>query len=143
MENNVSVKIKAILENVSFARLVVSGFLLECNLLVNTVNEIKTIVSEAITNSIYHGYNLDSNNYVTLNLDLKDNHLTIEVIDDGVGIDDIELAKTPLYSSKPTEERSGLGFTIMEMFSDEVIVTSKEENGRGTKVVCKKVLDLG
>lgn len=142
IENKLKCELKSILENVSLSRLIVSGFLLNYNLVVSTINEIKTIVSEAITNSIVHGYLQDENNIVTLELEYKNDWLTIIVTDDGVGIDDIEEAKMPLFTTKQETERSGLGFTIMEMFSDEMEVYSKFNNQKGTKVICKKYLGI-
>lgn len=136
MKNNVKIKMSANKNNITFARGAVSSFLVNCDLTINFLNEIKTIVSEAVTNAIVHGYLNDENKIVNLEFDLNDDLLTIVVEDFGVGIEDVEKAKEPLFSTKLQEERAGLGFTIMEVFSDEMIVESKV--GEGTKVICKK-----
>ena len=99
------------------------------------ISDIKTAVSEAVTNCIVHGYE-GREGKISLKCELNDNELTIEVHDDGVGIDDIERAMEPMYTSKPQLERSGMGFSFMEAFMDEVHVYSKE--GEGTKVIMTK-----
>ena len=126
------------LKNVPFSRGIVSSFFLDENVTINVINEIKTIVSEAVTNAIVHGYNSDNSKEVTLNLYLDDNILKIIVEDKGVGIEDLNKAKEPLYSTKTSEERAGLGFTIMEIFSDELDIDTKVNEG--TKLTITKYL---
>lgn len=138
MKNNVKIKMCANKNNITFARGAIASFLVNCDLTINAINEIKTIVSEAVTNAIVHGYQNDEEKIVHLEFDLHDELLTIIVEDFGVGIEDIEKAKEPLFSTKLQEERAGLGFTIMEVFSDEMTIESKL--GVGTKIVCIKKL---
>lgn len=111
-------------ENVIFCRTVAIGFLINLNLEVGVLNEIKTAISEAVTNAIVHGYKSDESKLVEFVMSYDDSQITMEVIDYGIGIEDIEQARVPLYSSKISEERAGLGFTIMEVFSDELMVES-------------------
>jgi len=131
-------KFSAQLKNVIFARGAVSSFLLEQDLTLSLINEIKTIASEAVTNSIVHGYNHDPEKFVFLSMELDNNVLKLIIKDEGVGIEDIEQAKAPLFSTKVDEERAGLGFTIMDIFSDEMEITSKLLEG--TTVICIKKL---
>ena len=137
--NSIKVLLQANLENVSVARGIVSSFLSNEDVTVNVYNEIKTIVSEGVTNAIVHGYQNDSSKFLGLDCYLKNNLLTIIIKDEGIGIDDIEKAKKPFYTSKPESERSGMGFTVMESFMDSVTVTSKI--GVGTEVVLIKNLE--
>lgn len=136
MYNELKTSFLAYNENVMLARTITVGFLIELNLPINVINEIKTVVSEAVTNAIVHGYLNDSTKYVYMNLKYDDENIYIDVIDNGVGIDDIEKAKEPLYSTKIDEERAGLGFTIMEVFTDHLDVAS--HINEGTKVTMVK-----
>jgi len=136
MEKYMKIEFKARLENVSLARGVVACFLFDNDLTISVLNEIKTIVSEAVTNAIVHGYQNDNKSIVTVSMLLIDDILTLTVHDVGIGIKNIEEARTPLFSTKLNEERSGLGFTIMEVFSDEIYIDSEE--GSGTTVSCIK-----
>ncbi|MFI3329758.1 MAG: anti-sigma F factor [bacterium] len=136
--NKVSVRFKSDVKNVALARNIASAFILEKDPTVSLINEVKTIVSEAVTNAIVHGYDSDDSFEVSMNLEINDNELSIEVVDYGMGIIDIEQAKTPLYSTKSDVERSGLGFTIIEVFSDTLHITSLE--GLGTTIHATKKL---
>ncbi len=136
MMNKMEIKFSALTQNIIFARGSVSSFLLNLDLQVGIHNEIKTLVSEAVTNSIVHGYEEDETKEVLLKCQIEGNLVTIKVVDEGVGIDNIEEARKPLFSTKKELERSGLGFTILEAFCDELTVTS--ELGVGTTVICKK-----
>jgi len=140
MKNIVKLEFSALLSNVTFARGAISSLLLDLDLTLNVVNEIKTIVSEAVTNAIVHGYGNDSSKMVYTEFIINYDVLTIIVKDEGVGIEDVEKAKEPLFTTKLTEERAGLGFTIMEIFSDELEVIS--QIGEGTTIICTKKLDL-
>lgn len=131
-------KFSATLKNVSLARGAVASFLLEQDLTINLVNEIKTIVSEAVTNAIVHGYAQNADELVFMSLSLENKKLTITVQDTGVGIVDVEKARKPLFTTREDEDRAGLGFTIMEIFSDSVEVNS--EVGKGTTVICTKMI---
>lgn len=138
MKNYMEMKFRATLSNVMFARGAVASFLLDQDLTLNLINEIKTIVSEAVTNAIVHGYENDSDKLVFLSLLIENNLLTITIKDDGVGIENIDQAREPLYSTKEDEERAGLGFTIMDIFADSIEVISSL--GVGTSVICTKKL---
>ena len=136
MYNEMHVRFLSKLENVTLARTLAVGFLVDLNLNLNTMNEIKTIVSEAVTNSIVHGYSCEQDKWVELRMAYNDEVIEIEIIDEGVGIEDIEKAKEPLYSSKNDEERAGLGFTIMEVFTDNLEV--KSAVNVGTSIIMTK-----
>ncbi|HHZ12168.1 MAG TPA: anti-sigma F factor [Acholeplasmataceae bacterium] len=138
MKNYMEMQFSATLKNVSFARATAACFLLEQDLTLNVINEIKTIVSEAVTNAVVHGYAEDPGKLVCMSLSLEEGKLTITVRDDGVGIPDVKKAREPLFTTREDEDRAGLGFTIMEIFSDSVEVLS--EVGRGTTVICTKML---
>ncbi|SHF11047.1 anti-sigma F factor [Caloramator proteoclasticus] len=121
--------------NESFARVVVAAFASQLDPTLEELSDVKTAVSEAVTNAIIHGYE-DTEGMVTLRCKIEDNKLTIEVEDNGKGIENVELARQPLYTSRPELERSGMGFTVMETFMDSVEVFS--EPGKGTKVMMTK-----
>ena len=123
--------------NEGFARMAVSAFISQLDPTIDAVAEVKTAVSEAVTNAIVHGYE-GVTGYVTLTCQWVGNVLTISVEDKGRGITDIAMARTPLFTTKPEHERSGMGFTVMENFMDSVEVYSKPMEG--TKVVMVKKL---
>jgi stage II sporulation protein AB (anti-sigma F factor) len=123
--------------NEGFARMAVSAFISQLDPTIDAVAEVKTAVSEAVTNAIVHGYE-GVTGYVTLSCQWVGNVLTIAVEDKGRGISDIAMARTPLFTTKPEHERSGMGFTVMENFMDSVEVYSKPMEG--TKVVMVKRL---
>lgn len=130
--NSFDMKIKARSENEAFARQVVSSFAIGMNPTIDELEDIKTVVSEAVTNSIVHGYNNDSDKIIDIKASLDNNSMEIIIEDYGVGIDDIDKAVEPFFTTKPEEERSGMGFTLMKSFMDEFELTSKL--GEGTKV---------
>ncbi len=136
MKKYVKMRFNADIENVTFARGTVTSFLINEDLTLNEMNEIKTIVSEAITNAIVHGYLEDATKEVDFEIILENKILTLIVEDKGIGIEDVAKAREPLFSTKLETERAGLGFTIMEIFSDELKIES--ELGKGTKVIAKK-----
>jgi|SRR5690554_258076 len=138
MKNYMEMKFSAQLKNVAFARGVVASFLVEQDLTLSLINEIKTITSEAVTNAIIHGYFEDPSKFVFLSMEVENNVLKLIIEDFGVGIEDLEQARLPLFSTKENEERAGLGFTIMDIFSDELEIVTKL--GEGTKVICVKNL---
>ena len=123
------------LENVVFSRSVLVGFILDLNLDVNFVNELKTVVSEAVTNAIVHGYKENKEETVYLEIAYDDENIYITVEDKGIGIEDIEKAKEPLYSTNKEAERAGLGFTIMEVFTDKMEIISSLNNGTILKFI--------
>ena len=123
--------------NVAFARIAVSSFAAQLDPSIEEIMDIKTAVSEAVTNSIIHGYE-NKIGVIKILCKLSKNYIEIEISDNGKGILDIEKAKEPLFTTKPELERSGMGFTIMENFMDELKIESVL--GVGTKVKMKKIL---
>ncbi len=115
-------------ENESFARITVAAFIARLNPTIEQLNDIKTAVSEAITNSIIHGY-CQSNGKIALSCKIIGQQVIIQIKDYGIGIDDIKKAMQPLYTSKPDMERSGIGFTVMQTFMDKILVESKKDFG--------------
>ena len=133
--NKFSMKFLSLYENECFARNVVSFFILNLNPSVADVSDVKTAVSEAVTNAIVHGYP-DAVGEITLEGEIIGDTLHINVFDSGVGIENVDDALEPFYTTRPEDERSGMGFTIMKSFMDEVKVESKK--GVGTKVYMQK-----
>lgn len=136
-DNEMKVEFISNPNNEAFARISVASFVATLDPTVEEISDIKTSVSEAVTNSIIHGYE-GKKGIVTIKSRIKDKMIEIEVIDKGKGIEDISKAKEPLYTTKPELERSGMGFTIMESFMDEMNVIS--EVGKGTTVIMKKII---
>lgn len=135
MENYMKLEIPAKSCNESFVRATVAAFAVQLDLSVEEMADIKTAVSEAVTNSIVHGY-ADMKGVISIVCRIADNAIEIEVSDSGVGIEDIDRAMQPLYTSNPDGDRSGMGFTVMQTFMDELEVRSKV--GDGTTVVMRK-----
>lgn len=125
-------------ENEKLARMIVSSFAAQMNPTIDELEDVKTAVSEAVTNAIIHGYLGDSSKFVQLNCKSLDRILTIEIIDDGVGIENVREAMEPFYTTKELEDRAGMGFSFMEAFMDEVRVESTP--GKGTKVILMKCI---
>ncbi|WP_024833540.1 anti-sigma F factor [Ruminiclostridium josui] len=123
--------------NESFGRVVAAAFASQLDPTVEELADIKTAVSEAVTNAIIHGYE-DTSGTVEMICRLYDEGIQIIISDKGKGIEDIELARQPLYTSKPDMERSGMGFTVMESFMDSVEIVS--EPNKGTTVTMFKKL---
>ena len=124
--------------NEGFARVAVASFLSQLNPTLEEVADVKTALSEAVTNAIIHGYE-GRVEKVYIECQIKDREMTVAVIDHGCGIPDVEKAMEPLYTTKVEEERAGMGFAFMEAFMDEVFVES--EVGKGTKVIMKKKIN--
>jgi stage II sporulation protein AB (anti-sigma F factor) len=123
-------------QNESFARVVISAFAVQLHPTIEEISDIKTAVSEAVTNAIIHGYE-GTQGAVTLSATIDDQHvLTVEIQDHGKGIEDLEQAMQPFYTSHPELERSGMGFAVMRSFMDELEVTSTF--GEGTSVRMRK-----
>ena len=139
METNNKMKLTflSLSENESFARSVVSCFALKLNPSISQIADIKTAVSEAVTNSKVHGYQ-GKIGEITIECEIDENSIHINILDNGVGIADLNKALEPFYTTKPDEERSGMGFTIMKSFMDDVKVESSINNG--TKIYMKKIL---
>jgi stage II sporulation protein AB (anti-sigma F factor) len=138
MRNEMHLQFSALSQNESFARVTVAAFIAQLDPTMDELTEIKTVVSEAVTNAIIHGYNNDPNGIVYISVVIDDGVVQITIRDEGVGIHDVEEARQPLFTTKPELERSGMGFTIMENFMDEVIVHS--EVNKGTTVHLTKYL---
>lgn len=137
MKNTMLLKIPSRSENERFARTVCAAFLLELDPTLEEMSEIKTAVSEAVTNAVIHGYNCGEGEVLIEGL-LDGRTVTYIITDNGCGITDIEKAREPLYTGRPESERSGMGFSIMEAFMDELKVES--EPGKGTKITMSKRL---
>jgi stage II sporulation protein AB (anti-sigma F factor) len=139
MDNYMSLKIQALPQNEAFARNVVAAFCVAVNPTVDQINDIKTAVSEAVTNAIVHGYDFKGG-AIELNVTLTGRTVHIEVLDEGVGIADIARARTPFFTTRPQDERSGMGFTVMESFMDALEVQNRSD--RGVKIVMSKNFDM-
>lgn len=137
MKNIMEIKFKAIPENEVFARSVVAGFILPLNPSISELEDIKTAVNEAVTNVIVHAYP-NKTGYVEMKIETNENKVEISISDNGIGIQDIERALTPFYTSKPDEERSGMGFTVMESFMDKLEIKPKKT---GVTICMNKVLE--
>lgn len=136
MKNEMKMEFDAISTNESFARVAVAAFISELDPTLEEISDVKTAVSEAVTNAIIHGYEGIEDGKVHIYCRLEQDVLHVEVKDFGRGIEDIEKAREPLYTTKPELNRSGMGFPFMEAFMDDLEVES--EPGRGTRVVMKK-----
>ena len=136
-ENEMKLEFLSKANNEAFARITVAAFASQLDPTIEELADIKTAVSEAVTNCIIHGYE-DVEGIVKVNCKIYDNLLEIEISDSGKGIEDINIAREPLYTSKPNLERSGMGFTIMESFMDNVKIESIL--GMGTKVTMVKAI---
>lgn len=134
-ENEMKLEIPSKSQNEAFARVTVAAFAAQLDPTLEELSDIKTAVSEAVTNAIIHGYENKTGNII-ITAQIKDNSIAVEIQDYGKGIEDIDLAKQPLYTSKPELERSGMGFTVMESFMDTLVVES--EPGIGTRVIMTK-----
>ena len=121
--------------NEAFARVTAAVFVSQIDPTVEEIEEIKTAVSEAVTNAIIHGYDNKSGT-VIMKCKLYQDKVIIEIVDSGKGIEDIAKAREPLFTSRADMERSGMGFTVMESFMDEIEVYS--EAGKGTKIIMVK-----
>ncbi len=139
MNNKMSIKFSSHSENEQFARTAVASFIMYLDPTVEILTDVKTAVSEAVTNCIVHGYP-DKKGTVLLDCEIINNVLHIKVSDNGVGIEDINSVLAPFYTSKPIEERSGMGFTIMKTFMDSFEIIS--DINVGTTVIMTKVVKV-
>ena len=139
-ENGFSMKFCAESSNEAFARSVAAAFVAGLDPTLEELTEIKTAVSEAVTNAIIHGYE-NGDGKIRIETVIVEDTITIIVQDFGVGIENVKKAMEPLYTTKPDLERSGMGFAFMEAFMDELFVES--EIGIGTKITMRKVIDQG
>ena len=136
-DNSFTMFLDANLENEGFARSMVAAFCVKLNPSISEISDIKTAVSEAVTNSIVHGY-AGKKGQVMISVGLRGNMAQIIVADNGVGIANIEEARQPFFTTKAKEERSGMGFTLMESFMDSLEVKNNE--GGGVVVIMKKII---
>ncbi len=135
--NFMEVSFKALSINEGFARICVAGFCVQLNPSIDEINDIKTAVSEAVTNCVVHAYP-NQNGVIFLRCEIDGGSIKIVVRDNGVGISDIDRAREPFFTTKPSEERSGMGFAVMESFMDKVEV-EKNEKGGTTVTMYKQV----
>jgi len=119
----------AISENEALARVAVTGFIAQLDPTIDELSEFKTVVSEAVSNAIIHGYEENGKGVVTVHAKREDDIVTVSVMDKGLGIEDVSRAMEPLFTTKSEMERSGMGFTIMDSFSDQLTVMSKWQEG--------------
>jgi len=142
VKNEMKLEFRAISDNEAFARTAVAAFVAQLNPTLEEISDIKTAVSEAVTNSIIHGYEgrEGEENKVWVTCFIKNDILEVEIRDCGVGIEDIDKAMEPLYTTKPELERSGMGFAFMEAFMDDLEVIS--EVGQGTSIHMVKKLGI-
>lgn len=134
-ENEMKLEFISKSSNEAFARIAVAAFVSQLDPTIEELADIKTAVSEAVTNSIIHGYE-NKQGIVRIVGKLKNNKVILEISDSGKGIENIDIAKEPLYTTKPNLERSGMGFTIMESFMDKVEIESIVDVG--TKITMEK-----
>lgn len=140
MTNEMKLEFDSRSANEAFARVTVASFMTQLNPTLEEVSDVKTAVSEAVTNAIIHGYE-NHVNKVRIYVGIEGRTLHLEISDRGVGIPDVKKAMEPLYTTRPELERSGMGFSFMEAFMDEVQVES--EPGKGTIVRMKKIIGRG
>ena len=136
--NHVTLHFDAKSVNESFARMAVMAFMTDMNPTLEQLEDVKTAVSEAVTNAIIHGYQ-EEEQQVEMQLDREGTRLVVQIIDKGVGIENIEEALQPFFTTKPELERSGMGFAFMDAFMDELSVFS--EPGKGTRIVMTKYIE--
>ena len=136
MHTEMEVRFLSLSGNEGFARAAAAAFAAQIDPGIEELSDIRTAVSEAVTNAIIHGYDQNRDCIVTMQMEIDGDDLTVIVSDSGCGIGDIELARKPFFTSKPELERSGMGFSVMEAFMDSVDVVS--EVGKGTVVTMRK-----
>ncbi len=143
--NFMEVSFKALSINEGFARICVAGFCLQLNPSIDELGDIKTAVSEAVTNCVVHAYP-KRNGIINLRCEIEGDSVKIIIKDNGVGIKDIEKAREPFFTTKPDEERSGMGFSVMESFMDKVDVEKNEQGGTTVtmyKQISNEALQVG
>ncbi|MED1782535.1 anti-sigma F factor [Brevibacillus fortis] len=136
--NFMSVSFAALSQNEAFARVAVAAFISQLDITMDELEEIKTVISEAVTNAIIHGYDENPEGVVQISVRIQEDSIDLIVEDNGRGIENVEQAMQPLYTTKPELERSGMGFTIMENFMDSLEVATVV--GKGTTVRLTKRL---
>lgn len=142
MDNNkehLKLEMDSLSQNEEFARVVTAVFMSRLDPTLEEVDDVKTAVSEAVTNAIIHGYGGEEGVvYMDITADMEEKELTVQVRDTGLGIPDVKKAMEPMYTTDPEGERSGMGFSFMEAFMDQVVV--KSQPGEGTVVTMKKYI---
>ena len=135
--NKMELKVSAVVENESFVRTCISAFALSLNPTLDEISDLKTIISEAVSNAIIHGYNQDSSKDVYIKALIENNEMKITINDYGVGIKDLKSALNPNYSTKKDDERAGMGFSIIKALSDDFSIRSEENIGTRVYIVKK------
>lgn len=136
MDNEITLSFIAKSENEALARMVMSSFIATIDPTIEELSEFKTVISEAVTNAIVHGYEEDGVGKIELHAQRIDREIVVSVVDYGRGIRDVNQAREPLFTTKPEQERSGMGFTIMESFADFLQIESTL--GEGTIITFTK-----
>ncbi len=127
--NQMELKFKALSENESFARATVAGFCLSLNPTIDEITDIKTAVSEAVTNCVVHAYKNQTPGMISIKTTLFNTSVKIEISDNGIGISNIDKAREPFFTTCPNSDRSGMGFTVMESFMDSLNVENLKSGG--------------
>lgn len=135
MDSRMYVEFDSVSDNEAFARVTVAAFITRLDPTLDEIEDVKTAVSEAVTNAIIHGYQ-NQEGIISLECLIHNREVTVIVRDKGVGIEDVEKAREPLFTTREEEERSGMGFSFMEIFMDSLTVES--EVSEGTTVIMKK-----
>ena len=138
-ENYMRINFLSLSQNETFARTVIAAFCLPLNPSLSELNEIKTAVSEAVTNAVVHGYP-DGAGEIEMVAETTENKIHIEITDNGIGIENLDKAMEPFFTARPDEERSGMGFTVMQTFMEDVKIVS--EPNKGTKVIMNKTITV-
>ena len=138
MINQIELRFPSLAENEALARMAVSAMLIPLNPTMSLVSEIRTAVSEAVTNSVVHAYNGREDGLIILRAKLSDESLQIDIEDFGCGIADVKQAMKPFFTTQPEKERTGMGFSLMQSFMDGVTVSSS--CGNGTLVSMSKIM---
>lgn len=136
LKNEMKIEFLSKSANEAFARISVAAFASQLDPTIEEIADVKTAVSEAVTNSIIHGYENYEKGIIKIESAIYGREVSIIITDYGKGIDDVNQAREPLYTSRPDLERSGMGFTVMESFMDSLEVESQE--GKGTRIVMTK-----
>lgn len=137
MENNMKIELEALAENEGFARVAVAAFITPLNPTMEEISDVKTAVSEAVTNAVIHAYE-EKGGTIVIRCGIENDLLHMEIEDWGKGIENVEQAMEPLFTTRPDLERSGMGFAFMEAFMDGLEVESAP--GKGTTVIMEKKL---
>ena len=134
MKNKMKVEFSSKSINEALARVIISGFVMPLDPTIEEISDIKTAVSEAVTNCVIHGYD-GKDGIIVMEAEIDDRTLIIKISDSGVGIEDINKAREPLYTTKPECDRSGMGFTVMESFMDSLHIESAPNEGTSVTMI--------